>query len=602
MSHQAHVRYLGALMCLLLGLPGCNRKPAHEEPSSPPGGSCSLKPPGSASPGSPGAPAPAPAPTIDDLALDQQQREFLWDVEHQGNVLSAEGWKPLADALSRADEKALTRLFADDFVGRLPTDPRPVTIETEYVTVVRQADGGAGEVGRAAFAQQLLSYRRGFGEPPSVKLALMALTPVARDKPEGPWQGTAQLRMWGQAPKGQPREVTLSLAYRIDPPAERYRQGAWLHQAEITQSLVSHARRFLFRDAAVQRGLDPASLYDSWTAPVKVGLFGSVFVTDYDRDGILDMLVTDPTANRLYKGLPGGRFRDVTTAVGLNPASSPDAMFALFADFDGDGYDDLLLGRRVLRNDRGRGFLDWSARTNLLSLIGSLPTSYVVGDYDRDGRADVYLTRAGMHRAGSWLGGKVDVKGEGCTLLHNLGDWQFADATDSTRTDTTYRSVFSAAWLDADDDGWPDLYVINEFGGGQLLVNQRDGTFRPTELVAGPSDYGSMAIAAGDVDNDGNIDLYLSNMYSKAGKRVIGNLRPDTYPPDVMEEMRHFVMGSQLYLNQGRLKFKPTGQERQVAAVGWAWGATISDLDNDGYQDLYATAGFISQDRNKPDG
>ena len=104
------------------------------------------------------------------------------------------------------------------------------------------------------------------------------------------------------------------------------------------------------------------------------------------------------------------------------------------------------------------------------------------------------------------------------------------------------RSTFTAVWLDADDDGWPDLYVINEFGNGVLLVNQHDGTFRR----AGPGRRPRATSArwgsrAGDFDNDGHIDLYAANMYSKAGNRVIGNLWPGTYPEPIMAKMRSFI-------------------------------------------------------------
>ena len=165
---------------------------------------------------------------------------------------------------------------------------------------------------------------------------------------------------------------------------------------------------------------------------------------------------------------------------------------------------------------------------------------------------DLYATRAGQMKSGSWLGGKTGAAGAGNILLHNLGDWQFADETQRSGTEGGNRSVFTAAWLDVDNDDWPDLYVINEFGNGILLSNQRNGTFRTVELSEGPSDYGSMGITVGDVDNDGRIDMYLSNMYSKAGKRVIGNLRPDTYSPQTMNEMHHFVEGSQLVPEPGQ--------------------------------------------------
>src|SRR5262249_31727839 len=163
-------------------------------------------------------------------------------------------------------------------------------------------------------------------------------------------------------------------------------------------------------------------------------------------------------------------------------------------------------------------------------------------------------------------------------------------------------STFTAAWLDANNDGWPDLYVPNEFGDGGLLVNQHDGTFSEHPPADRPPHFGSMGLARGDVDNDRHIDISSPNMASKAGTRVIGNLAPDAYPPAVLEKMRRFVAGSQLHLNKGGLKFDQVGKSMQVAGVGWAYGACLADLDNDGWLDLYATAGFISRDRDEPDG
>jgi hypothetical protein len=91
-------------------------------------------------------------------------------------------------------------------------------------------------------------------------------------------------------------------------------------------------------------------------------------------------------------------------------------------------------------------------------------------------------------------------------------------------------------------------------------------------------------------------------MYSKAGSRIIGNVLPNTYPEEVMAKMRSFVSGSQLWQNRGGLKFEPVGKKLHVNGVGWAYGAALVDLDNDGWLDLFATCGFVSQSRTEPDG
>jgi hypothetical protein len=228
-------------------------------------------------------------------------------------------------------------------------------------------------------------------------------------------------------------------------------------------------------------------------------------------------------------------------------------------------------------------------------------TGIVIADYDRDGRLDLYVTRHGKTKTDSWIEGRRG-GADGNHLWRNLGNWRFENVTERSGAGGDRRSCFTAAWLDANNDSWPDLYVPNEFGSGILLLNQRDGTFRECSLGEGPGDFGTMGLAVGDIDNDGNIDIYAANMYSKAGNRVIGNLKSDAYPPEVMGRLRSLVAGSQLHLNRGGLRFEPAGPRFQVAAVGWAYGATLVDLDNDGWLDLYATAGYISKSRDEPDG
>src|SRR5439155_5622110 len=111
------------------------------------------------------------------------------------------------------------------------------------------------------------------------------------------------------------------------------------------------------------------------------------FVCDFDRDGYLDLLITDVNRYALYRGGPDGTFTDVTTAIGLPRApSNANALSgaACWIDIDGDGWEDLILGGRVYRNIEGKRFVDYTAQTGL-----ALPPetiSLVVADYDRDGK------------------------------------------------------------------------------------------------------------------------------------------------------------------------------------------------------------------------
>src|SRR5262249_33684225 len=152
----------------------------------------------------------------------------------------------------------------------------------------------------------------------------------------------------------------------------------------------------------------------------------------------------------------------------------------------------------VFKNVEGRRFQDVTPLCNLHLPAGA--AGVAVADYDGDGRVDVYVFRPGVGKADSWIDGKAGT-GTGNQLWRNKGNWRFEDVTAASGTGGGERSTFTAVWLDANNDGRPDLYVPNEFGDGVLYLNQGDGTFRPRPLSDGPNDFGTMGAAAGDLDN-----------------------------------------------------------------------------------------------------
>jgi hypothetical protein len=551
--------------------------------------------------------ADAPTPVV----MDEAQRTYLWEIENRGNRLTRlpVGFRALGSALSQADQKKLTDILDTSFSGDSLGQPlEEVRVANEFAEAVRQQDAGSPKVkfDRPGFVNELLKYRRPFSKPPKVQIALMTLSPEDRNHFEGVWKGSCQLRMFGEMGPGKPGEVILHIHYTIPEPSEENLKAGWLRSASIVQIQTAKAPRFLMKEVTEKRGIDVKRFHDNWRKEESQPKpnTGGVYLCDFDRDGILDMLIHDVKGIVLYKGQPDGTFRDVTAEVGL-PTSRGMSQFPAYdlcgwADLNGDGWEDLILGGRIYRNEEGKRFTDVTELSNL-----SFPKDAVglaVADYDRDGKLDLYVTRPGETRADSWLTGKSGDPNKVNQLWRNKGNWHFENVTAKTGAGAGNRSSFSAVWLDVNNDGWPDLYVINEFGSGVLLVNNQDGTFREHLLAEGPNDFGSMGVTCGDFDNDGNIDIFCGNMYSKAGNRVINNILPGTYPEEIMAKIRAFVAGNQLWHNRGNLKFEPMAKKYQVAGAGWAYGPQFVDLDNDGWLDIFANAGFVSQDPNEPDG
>jgi hypothetical protein len=539
------------------------------------------------------------------LALPEDERKYLWELEHHHNVLQEFGFRALCEALRDADRKGIERQLAAEFTAEILDQPHESSLQQPAITLVRQTKGeGPNRIfDRAAFVDWLVEQRQRFGKPPKVKFDVMLMTPPSHNEFEGRWRIKCLLRLWGEDVSSGPLDVTARAALQVERPTKkRLAEPGWCLHCALEQLTVVSSSHVLFADVTAQRGIQAGIFHDNWTHNTKRINTGGVHACDYNRDGCVDLLVTDMSTQKLYKGLREGGFIDVTADVGLANIPAESWATIAFLDFDNDGWEDLVLRQSLYRNIQGNHFQDVAANSNIRTFISpnQMLTGFVPGDFDRDGRVDLYVTSA-QSPTGSWLESRAPF-GAKNRLLRNKGDGSFEDVTAATNTDGGGLSTFTAAWLDYNQDNWPDLFAINEFGNGLLFENQGGQTFRPRPLADRPIDFGSMGLSAGDVNNDGAIDLYLSNMYSKAGSRVIGNLSPGHYPDPVMAQIRALVAGSELYLNRAGNGFEPLGKAFQVHGVGWSWGSALADLNNDGWLDIYATAGFMSRDRNKPDG
>jgi hypothetical protein len=183
-------------------------------------------------------------------------------------------------------------------------------------------------------------------------------------------------------------------------------------------------------------------------------------------------------------------------------------------------------------------------------------------------------------------------------LLRNRGDGTFEDVTETSgMMANNNRFSLAAGWADYDGDGDSDLYVANDFGRNNLYRNNGDGTFTDVAAAAGVEDMAAgMSVGWGDYDSDGQLDLYVGNMWSSAGQRVTHNPQFETVAAEesLRQSFQRHARGNTLFHNNGDGTFRDVTLDARVEMGRWAWGSDFVDLDNDGNLDLFIQNGFIT--------
>ena len=546
------------------------------------------------------------------LALSENQRKYIWDIEQKATELNSFGLKNLKQVLQSNKMKDLDFLLMNDFSASIPNQMKEINLESSSFnsSKLQSIDLNYNIVDKVSFLKWIRLKSSNFVNEPKVKIKFSKLEPVDRDNYDGYWKIKLKINISGKSNFGFSEDNYIFLTTIKKPEPVFISNGNWIKSIIVVHYNTSSSKNFLMTDNTFDFGVDISEFHDNWKSPANrtIPNTGGVYSFDYNKDGFIDLLIDDVTHYRgfiLFKGTKEGVFKNSTDEVGLPPLQSPSLV--AIADLDNDGWEDIIIGPGLIfKNNSGKNFVNVSRSSNL-SKLGNLRetqnfSSISIGDYDRDGLVDLYICRSSPNPdGGSWINGKMEDNYE-TQLLKNEGNFIFEDVTKKANAFGEKRSVFTTVFSDFNNDFWPDIYLIHEFGNGILLVNDKKGKFKKIMIAEFASDFGSMGLASGDFNNDKNIDIYVSSMYSSAGTRVISNLKENSFDKKVMSELKSMVRGSQLYSNLGDLKFEKMADKYNLASVGWGYGPIMSDLNNDSWLDIYTTSGFVSRNREKPDG
>ena len=358
-----------------------------------------------------------------------------------------------------------------------------------------------------------------------------------------------------------------------------------------------------------------------------LSVHGGICTGDVNQDGLADIYVTSSTGNRLYLNRGGFRFQDVTSQAGILDESFWGTG-ATFVDIDNDGDLDIyacgyLQPNRLFINEGAEAggvvrLVEQAERFRLAYNGASMTMAFA--DIDRDGDLDGYLattakppppgTKFRVRFEGAkpvvpqelreywqvvYLPGNRAYRteaGEFDHLFRNDGG-HFTEVSESAGIDGPYFTL-SVVWWDYNDDGFPDIYVSNDFlGPDRLYRNNGDGTFTDVARDVLPhTPWSSMGADLADVNNDGLVDFLAADMSARTHQRdivMMGNMHSSAWFLETAEPRQY--SRNALFINSGTDRLLESAHLSQVASTDWTWNPRFSDFDNDGRVDLFCTNG-----------
>jgi tetratricopeptide (TPR) repeat protein len=515
---------------------------------------------------------------------------------------------------------ALERAMSGDFVATPPTANLQARRKDDGILQAWEAKFPEGPlIDREAFVAEWRSAVHGFSKLVTVEFQITGIhadagLPAASDKSVGV-HTRVRYEFVGEG-QGFHREQwigSVELDWEIGPGME-VRLRKWRNVEEARSRSLAP----VFEDIAGRVFAGCASYnaqfvpgVDTWRTLMDgasgIDIYGhnGVALGDFNGDGFDDLYICQPAGlpNRLYRNRGDGTFEDITEAAGVGILDNTAC--ALFADIDNDGKQDLIVvrasGPLLFLNAGGGKFRLRPDAFHFASPPQGTFTGAAIADYDRDGWLDIYFCLYTYYQGTDQYRYPMPYyaaeNGPPNFMMRNQRDGSFRDVTrEAGLGKNNTRFSFCCGWADFDGDGWPDLYVVNDFGRKNLYRNNGNGTFTDVAKEAGVEDVGAgMSVSWLDFDQDGRQDLYVADMWTAAGLRVS---MQESFQKNASEAVRtlyrRHAMGNCLYRNRGDGKFEDAGSRSGTLMGRWAWSSDAWDFNHDGFPDLYIANGMIS--------
>ena len=342
---------------------------------------------------------------------------------------------------------------------------------------------------------------------------------------------------------------------------------------------------------------DPAMWAERYTEFQGGSIGTGIAVGDLDGDGLVDIFVCNKTRpNKLFKQVAPFKFVDITEQAGVGgPVAAGGIGWktgVTLADVNNDGFLDIYVCRfnapNLLYINDGHGHFTEEGHKRGVDLVsGSVVGAFE--DYDRDGHLDLFVVT-------NIQDAKRSPDGEPDYLFHNRGDGTFEDVSAKAGIGRDAARGHSATWFDYNGDGWPDLYVTNDFTKpDHLFRNNGDGTFTDVLSIAVPhTTWFSMGSDFGDINNDGLLDLFVAEMAGTThfkSKVAMGDMGGLVNDQD--KQVTPQYMKNAMFLNSGADRFWEMAKMTGLGSTDWSWSPRFEDLDNDGWVDLHVTNGMV---------